>query len=934
MSLKSGLKRAASMSVMLFLLPTGLSQSALAAGNAEEDNEALEEILVTGSYIKRSGYDERSPIIVFDREKMSQIGADNLIDVTNNLTFNSGSRFTNESGNLGTNQFNIRGLGPGSTLTLINGRRAGFSTAFSSLGNPFFDTNQLPLNLIKRIDFQTDGASATYGSSAVAGVANIITRKGFEGLEISARYQDASNTSWSTNLVAGGSTDKARFTVYASYSTQTQNFRGDFKWLRERVDGEVDGVRDPLLSKFFSSTGSPGTYNGAIVDDNGNYVSSFGSSTPDANCEAAGGLVKSGSCRLDFRDQVSIIPDEDRASLFSEYDYDITEDITVFSELSVSYNKISRASASPSFSNGLAGGRVLIPGDHPFNYYVSDGAGGIEYIDPSVWDNDIHTAVALRAKMRPFGAETNGRDPAFPNQRHYERVYYRGLVGTNWDINDTWNLSAHYVYNLSTNRYQADLRINAPRFNQAVLDGIWNPFGIAKSDPTHISAKDGVSVSGNTVEDADIFRYVLQTSARAEQQVLEAVLSGSVGQLPGGDIGVAVGGQYRHEEYSQVLDPTASKGQGGSPAISSPLFGQSDVYAAFAETILPVTDDVEIQLAIRHESHGDLIGSTTDPKIAARWQVSDVFAVRGSFGTAFQAPSVRQTGRSSGNQFIDDPSSSIGGQQICTDTGISNNVTVVTLGNENLKPTKSKNFNVGILLEPTEGLSLSLDVWHFNYRDLIAQGDEAQSLVDAQCAGVADGGAIVQNSAVIRTASGQLSRIETSFVNEGSVITNGLDIALNYRLEIGSAGDLNFGINASYVNKFDIQRAEGEDIIEGAGNLNSRNAFKAMPKWRTNFRIGWALDNHSANASLRYMSSYNNDKVSQDNDVDIDAFYAVDIRYSYAKEWNNGNVTQVSVGVNNLFDRDPSDYGTRPGYDATTHDIRGRVMYISAKQLF
>ena len=214
MSLKLNLHKTTAMSILFLALPTaGLNAVA-------QDNTApmtIDEVVVTGSYIKRSGYDGKSPIQIFDKEKLSAMGAQNMIDVANNLTINSGSRFTNETGTLtGTSQFNIRGLGTGSTLTLINGRRGGIATVADAFGNQFFDVNQLPLAMIERIDFQTDGASATYGSQAVAGVANIITRKGFEGLELSGRYQDASNSSFEINLASGLKTDRASLNLYAT----------------------------------------------------------------------------------------------------------------------------------------------------------------------------------------------------------------------------------------------------------------------------------------------------------------------------------------------------------------------------------------------------------------------------------------------------------------------------------------------------------------------------------------------------------------------------------------------------------------------------------------------------------------------------------------------------------------------------------------------
>tara|TARA_R110002073_G_scaffold225099_5_gene385887 strand:- start:1065 stop:3863 length:2799 start_codon:yes stop_codon:yes gene_type:complete len=932
MSLKLNLHKTTAMSILFLALPTaGLNAVA-------QDNTApmtIDEVVVTGSYIKRSGYDGKSPIQVFDKEKLSAMGAQNMIDVANNLTINSGSRFTNETGSLtGTSQFNIRGLGTGSTLTLINGRRGGIATVADAFGNQFFDVNQLPLAMIERIDFQTDGASATYGSQAVAGVANIITRKGFEGLELSGRYQDASNSSFEINLASGLKTDRASLNLYATVYNQTQNFRTDFDWLVERIHGNGDLTQ----SKLISSTGSPGTYKRAITDING-VINASGTALTDPDCEAAGGILKGSTCRHSFADQVSIIPDETRYQAFSEFEYDITEDVTFFSEVSFSHNEVARVSSSPLFRNGLVSNlNIYIPADHPFNFFKANDAGtGLIYVDPANWDPDTDVAVDLACQCRPFGDDTNGDSPSgLPNQNHYTLDYYRGALGVDWDINDDWNLSTSYVYALSTRNFLSDIGSNALALNTAILEGRFNPFGTSKANPTLISPKDGVSVAGNTIEDYEDFTHKSRSFTRTEQQVAEAVISGTIAEMEAGPVGVALGGQYRHEEYKYEPDSLVAKGLANSRDGDSAQAGTTNVYAAFAETIVPVTDTLEIQAAVRHESYGGTVGATTDPKIAARWQATDAIAFRASFGTAFQAPSTLQTGEANGVAFLDDPVSLIGGSLVCTDTGVTNNVAIRTSGSDSLKPTSANSVNVGVVVEPLDGMSISVDVWNFNYSDLIAQDANAQTLVSDECAGVSAGGTPNFDSRVTRTAEGNVRQVQLSFINTGSVKTNGLDFNLNYGIDTGNTGHLTFGVAASYVNKFDVETVDGAEIIRGAGNFNNRNAFKAMPKWRSNFRLGWVLDKHSANVSVRHISSYNNDQTSGDLEDRVGAYTAVDLKYSFLYEYENGSATEFSIGANNVFDLDPPTLGegNRPGYDSTTHDVRGRVLYVSAKQVF
>ncbi|MED5421203.1 MAG: TonB-dependent receptor plug domain-containing protein, partial [Pseudomonadota bacterium] len=188
---------------------TGVAMALSSAPPTLAQEDEVEEIIVTGSHIRRTEYEGRAPIQIVDAEAIELIGAAQPVEVLKQLTVNSGSQFYNETNDrAGVSQFNIRNLGLGSTLTLINGKRAGIAAVADASGTDFVDINQFPLAMIERIEVLTNGASATYGSQAVAGVANIITRKGMEGLEVSGGYATAEIDSWHVNLAAGSQFDR------------------------------------------------------------------------------------------------------------------------------------------------------------------------------------------------------------------------------------------------------------------------------------------------------------------------------------------------------------------------------------------------------------------------------------------------------------------------------------------------------------------------------------------------------------------------------------------------------------------------------------------------------------------------------------------------------------------------------------------------------
>jgi iron complex outermembrane receptor protein len=905
-----------------------LLQSAEVLGEPSNTVQEIEEVLVTGSHIRRSGYDGRSPIQVIDRDQMIAEGASTIIDVAKNLTVNTGSFITQETGGLiGTAQFNVRGLGTGSTLTLINGRRAGKSATADGNGNQFFDVNQLPLMMIERMDVQVDGASAIYGSDAVGGVVNIITRKGFEGAEFMVRAEDSTNSAYSISGALGTQSDSARFSMYGTYYKQDRNNRSDFSWLTDRIDPEA---------RFYSSNGGPGNYRLALLDPiTGDYLGGSGSEQADVDCLAAGGVktATSSRCRANFLDQVSIIPEEERIQIFAEGDLDVNDSIKLFAEAHFSNNEINRTQGTSLFDKGLADGRLLVPANHPFNFWVDDGSGGISYIDPASWDNNVHTAVPLNVRGRPFGAEEFFSGP-FDEDKEFRLNYFRALGGIEIQLNDSWGVNASYVYNKSEWRQATPYKYVAANLNAALLDGSYNPFGTRIVNPSLVSPKDGISSAGLTENVLRQITYTEVNEAESEQTVFDVVLSGEAFELDGGTVGMAFGLQYRDETYFSRQDSLTQAGLGGRNGESvADIVGDQDVWAAFAEVLIPLTADLEVSAALRHEAFGGGIGGTTDPKLSVRWQANEDLALRGSFGTSFQAPSVRQTGESTGSAFINDPFAVDGSGTLgCQGASTQANTIIRTGGDDGLEPQSAENYNLGLVFAPTDDVKMSVDYWHFTYEDLIRADANPQSIIDNDCAG--DG--VANDPRVVRSSSGQLRGINVSFINAGELETDGFDLALTYHLGDTDFGDWRLGTKATFVNSFDLEDSNGA-TIDGAGSRNFSNAFSSVPEWRGNATINWNLENHSANATVRYISGYDNDQLDNSGAVEnIENWTTFDLRYGYAFENIFDYPATISVGVNNVFDEDPPSLGenVRPGYDENVHDVRGRLMYAEIRMSF
>ncbi len=924
-----------------------------AAPPAIAESDSIEEVLVTGSYIRRSSFEGAKPIQVIDQETIARIGATQMVDVLKELTVNSGSQFYNETNNrAGTAMFNVRNLGLGSTLTLINGKRGGIAAVADDTGTDFLDINQFPISMIERIEVLTDGASATYGSQAVAGVANIITRKGFEGFELSGGYSDSEIEQKDLSLAAGGQFDRGGFNIYATYYEQDEAYRSDFGWLNKRLNPS------PETSRFLSSTGSPGTYRRATLNAAGNAIPVDDAiRVRDPDCEAAGGVLRSPTdtrCRYLFVDQVAIISAEERVQVFTEFDWEFSDSVRYYAEASYSNNVIERPSGGATFNTGSAvGGGYTIPASHPFNFFILDpnNPANILYIGPEDWDNDTHTAVDLQATARPLGREVN--NTSLTQNIVRELNYIRLMNGIEFDLTDTWTMDVSYGWAKSTRTTNGPHNYRSDVFQDLVKSGEWNPLGSRLASPELVSPKDGTSVAGSSGITLAKFDTPSSSNARVLEQVTDLVATGDLFTFNGNTVAAAFGAQYRDVDITIIEDSLTAAGESNESSVSGPVEGSQDVWAVFGELVFPVYDALELQFALRREEYGGSIGATTDPKLSFEYRPMDWLGLRGSWGTSFQAPTVRQTASATSSAFIDDPASPTGpgGSLRCVSTGLNNNIVVAVQGSPGLAPQESKNYNFGLVLQFENGINTSLDYFYFDYTDLIAQSEGAQAIVNNDC----ENDEIPNDPRVIRDAGGQLRQVNTEFTNIGSVETRGLDLNFGYDVALGP-GTLLLNAAATYVMDFDV-KDEGE-TFDGAGSRNFSNNFSTLPQLRGNIGGSYLLGNHSITGKFRYIDEYDND---QSNNGTVEAWEVFDVQYSYLAPGLIGDGdTTITVGMNNVFDEDPprltrlGDDGNelpaskasagglifdgasdRPGYDDRAgHDLRGRIVYLKFSQDF
>ena len=910
------------------LLSTG---SLLPVAVSAQEAIQVEEIVVTGSNIRRNrDYDTPSPIQTIGLEEIDAAGAGQVQDVLRTLSVNAGSELsTSQNGRQGVAQFSLRGLGVSGTLTLINGRRAGVSPIASDDGFFFTDINQYPVNMIERIEVLTDGASATYGSEAVGGVVNLITRNNFEGAEFGVEARSATNDAYSINAAFGSSFERGHFATFMNFYKQDGNFRGEFDWLRAR---DNNGNQLATASRWDSGTGA-GRYNLAVDPDGDGVFARSGGTVADPLCGSPNSVgvvntfVSGSNCRYSFIDQRRLIPEESRFQVFTTFNYDLTDSVNFFSELSFSSNEIRDGIGGAVLRTTTDNGGFLIPSAHPFNYFVSDGAGGV------VWDEaavaaDPTQAVDVIFRGRPL--TTFDGELADDITRKYDST--RGVFGINADINENWNLNASYMYARTQFSDRQPRSYNADAFRAAIGSGDWNPFGIAWANPAATSVKDNFSVSGNTATDLGLFSTNRVFQSEAVQQVAEVIISGDLMEMPSGvPVSVAIGAQYRDFGYNDIADSlSVFRLDGRADPVFSIDDANQDVYAIFAEALIPATESIEIQLALRYEDYGTGEGGdTTDPKIGVQWQVTDELMVRGSWGTSFQAPSIRNVAGAVGSGALEDRATGLNVGDPCAATPDSFNAAQITTGGD-LSPQSATNYNLGLVYQ-SGNFTGSLDFFNYEYEDLIQTGDDFQSILDGECVS----GVYAPDSRVIRDPSGQLNSVTSSFVNVGQVDAQGFDMNLNYVFEDVLGGELQLDGVATYVTTFDIDQDGSGVIFDGANNRNRFIGFGSLPDLRANLALTWRTDRHSAGLTGRYISAYD-DRTPTAGSTGIDSQTVWDLQYGINLDGLAGSgSTNLTIGINNILDEDPPEVAVdRIAYDGQVHDPRGRIVYVRAKHNF
>ena len=943
-------------------LSAAIALSVSATSFAQQDEGALEEVVVTGSNVARSA-DSPQPIVTMDRTQIQNEQSLSMSEVFRDMSITQGNY--NGSGGVTVNTdnnsgaINLRGLGARATLTLLNGRRHTMgAVASSSDGFTTTDPNVLaPSIMLDRVEVLTDGASAIYGSDAVAGVVNLVTDNDFEGFEFEYSQNILSRSSDSEHsfgLRFGAQGERTGIVAGVEYVTRPETLTDGIFELSRLQKGRLLGAGQP--GSFRAAPGGTGGGMGPWIAD------------PLCEDESIGGPEYGGvtrsfgpGTRCFFRLPLNrtMISDTERTTALTVVTHEFDSGITAEFEL---------GAATSGFSTLLNTSPVLTP-----VYMPIDNPGLAAYINDGIFTPRTDYYRMIGRMRKPDAANFNPTVDV-------KKLDTRFAASFEGDFTDSLGWEATYTRSRATydmanrNTVLERMQNGLLGYGGATCDlgsggaSGYGPDGLAgtgdesAADPNcawfNYAANQWAASPGDaTYNSPELLDFIYADASRngtADLDTIDLLLRGNPNDL----VGYAIGYQRRTQDFTTDYD--AITNAGGFAFASQPIedyAGTITSDSVFGEAVLFLSDTLELQFAVRHEEY-DTGQDSTDPKVGFLWTPSDSFALRGTWGTSFRiANPPQQFGGTTGNGS---------GIQISTDGGASfedSSAGSFTRGNALLDPEVSENYSFGFTWDITDSFRFGSNYWNFEFENLIyrenpdivaledieADGifgnDPRVNTTDDQSFAVTPGASLLQwIAAPLAPGVGIVEGYRLTYTNQEFLETSGVDIELAYFVD-AFGGEFGIGLDATYTLDYkitgflasedpgDANAIQIQDI-DGVGSTNLTNNGAPVAEWKGALRLNYSNDNHFAQLTARHTSGLEQaDSVVPSENK---GFNTLDFIYNYQFDDLFGTgPARASLGVINLTDVEPPFDGEELSTVQTrVYDPRGRIFRFTLSKAF
>jgi iron complex outermembrane receptor protein len=884
-----------------------------AAAPDSTPTQQLQRVEITGSAIRRIDAETAVPITVIKIDDLKKQGVTTIEQVMASVSSMQMQQGTSQVVGLGTGGASfadLRGLGANKTLVLLNGRRLANNAYDSSAP----DLNMIPFAALERVEVLRDGASALYGSDAVGGVINFITRRDFTGGTITVGMdspQHPGGVAKSANIGLGfGDLGKDGFNVFGILDRQIQD--------------RIGGTQRPYNTRY--AGGISPTTNPA------NYFQAGATGNPTApTCAAGTDLIPNAAglgCQMTTSSFVDYIPRSERTSGLLKGTLKLGENHELGLEYFASQSVV-QSQIAPVPYGALRQNPFLTDGVTPNPYYP--GHAGNSFTPNIPLDPAFNNGGALPAGAQPGYITVKWRDlPNGPRADQNINNQQRLVASLSGNLG-AWDYQAAATYNENKVKENLIGYSNGGVITAGVLNGIINPFG--PQDAAGSALIDSAALNGN-VENAK--GTTAGVDAHASRELGDWLGAGRSAAL-------AIGGEAQHQKFVQKANPVYAAQVVSSTGIDPGLDneGSRNVYAAYAELNVPIVKDLDVTAALRYDKYSDF-GSTTNPKVSFRYQPVQQLLLRGSYSTGFRAPSLYEINSAqayTNSTIQNDPVNCPGGVVAPGKTeAISCQAQFETLtgGNKNLKPEKSKNAAFGLVLQPAADLTLGIDFWWVRLTQAIGtlnQDDVFGPNFATLYAGLYH-----------RDPQGNLSTdgsqcpdpttcgyVDLRTQNLGGINTNGIDLSANYRLRAGDIGSFAFLLNSTYVQKYEYQNSEGGEWHQNVGVYSGTGP---VFRWQHNVNFNWTLREFGAGLAAHYKSAYGDDPSNAPDGFRVASYTTFDVYTSWAATKGFG----ITLGIRNMFDRAPPlSYQTQTfqaGYDPRFTDPTGRTYYLRGSYTF
>ena len=889
------------------------------AQQADQAPVKLERVEVTGSNIKRTDVETASPVQTITREDIQASGKTTIADVILGLNGASNGSVPLSFGvgfAAGASGVSLRGLGANSTLVLLNGRRMAPYGLADDGQRTFVDLSTIPLDAVERVEIVKDGASAIYGSDAIAGVVNIITKQNYKGVTLNAsygqtRYGDGKNPK--ASITAGfGDLNKDQYNIFFTLEAQK------IGEVRQSDRADRGGIGDPNMASHGYDLGTGNGYGGYRISGTSVSSSNYGYARPYTQpngTTAAGSYVQLATpagcttpapvaalgytgCTYNTINYLQLQPPEDKLNFLTRGTLNIFPSLSAFAEFGIFSSKVATTYTPSSVASSWAdpvGGRVISNAaitmgpnhpDNPFN--AASGANG---------------GAGYNARLRYITADLGGRDVK------YDTTVVRLLEGFkgnafNWD----WEAAALYTQSTTDQTNNGYIR-------NSVLRDFLNGTNLSGMNPTNTYYRLGVNAGLNSAATDAAIAPSLNNRQKTSIASVDFKATRELMQLQGGPMAIAVGAEFRREKVDSP--PTPFTYQADIIGLGYSGFSAArNVGAAYGELSAPVLKNLELNAALRTDQYTDY-GNSTTPKVGFKFTPIPQLVVRGTYAEGFRAPGPAESGVSVGGaagytNVIDPVRCPI--THLALDCNAQ--VLAISTANPQVKPETSKSYTLGLIFEPIKDTNLSVDYWQIRRKNEILGADPAT--VIANPAGFPSA-AVTRNPDVVDglpgvPGSGTLVSVGAPYTNGPSTKLDGVDLDVRQRLSLGTAGKLTGSLTWTHLLHFQRTFTDGTVAdYAGTDGPTSLSSSSGMPKDKATLAITWDREPASLTGTVNYVSGTKNVEYqgqpclltfSDGSDAPgpgckAPSFTTVDVtgKYQFTR------ALQLYAGITNLFDR-------------------------------